>query len=163
MTTLTTVVTSLSTMGAILLTTLTGPSIDTDEEAVRNAAAKFYSALNIVFTGDVEPMKAVWSHADDITYMGPMGGLEVGWSAVLSVWEDQASLKLGGEVVATDMRIMVGRDLAITQNYEEGENAGPSGEVLPVSIRATNIFRLEGGEWKMIGHHTDLLPHLYNE
>jgi len=27
-----------------------------------------------------------------------------------------------------------------------------------VSIRATNVFRKEGGQWKMIGHHTDLLP-----
>jgi hypothetical protein len=29
-----------------------------------------------------------------------------------------------------------------------------------VSIRATNLFRKESGAWKMIGHHTDLLPFL---
>ena len=34
------------------------------------------------------------------------------------------------------------------------------GRPLQVSIRATNIFRKEKGEWKMIGHHTDLLPFL---
>jgi ketosteroid isomerase-like protein len=31
-----------------------------------------------------------------------------------------------------------------------------------VSIRATNIYRKENGQWKMIGHHTDLLPYLAN-
>ena len=28
------------------------------------------------------------------------------------------------------------------------------------SIRATNIFRKEDGQWKMIGHHVDLLPQM---
>jgi ketosteroid isomerase-like protein len=32
-----------------------------------------------------------------------------------------------------------------------------------VSIRATNLFRKENGAWKMIGHHTDLLPFLEKE
>ena len=27
-----------------------------------------------------------------------------------------------------------------------------------VSLRATSIYRKENGQWKMIGHHTDLLP-----
>jgi len=46
-----------------------------DEQAVREAAAKFYSALNVMFSGDAGPMKDVWSHAADVTYMGPGGGL----------------------------------------------------------------------------------------
>jgi len=32
--------------------------------------------------------------------------------------------------------------------------------MLPVAIRATNVFRREAGAWKMVGHQTDLLPHL---
>lgn len=163
MTTMITGLTSLSVLVAVLLAGGPTRSVENEEEAVREAAARFYSALNTVFAGDVEPMKTVWSHAGDVTYMGPMGGFQEGWSAVEEIWDAQAALKLGGEVKAEDMRIFVGRDLATTQNYEKGENAGPDGEVLPVSIRATNIFRMEGGEWKMIGHHTDLLPHLYDE
>ncbi len=27
-----------------------------------------------------------------------------------------------------------------------------------VSLRATNVFSKENGAWKMIGHHTDMLP-----
>jgi ketosteroid isomerase-like protein len=131
-----------------------------DEKAVMNAVAQFYAALNAMFTGDLDQMKEVWSHADDVTYMGPGGGFQVGWNQVLKNWEAQAAMKLGGKVEAADMRITVGRDIAVTHNYEKGENTNARGELRKVSIRATNVFRKEGGKWKMIGHHTDLLPYL---
>ena len=151
---------SLSVLTVILLTAGTVASNEGDEKAVREAAARFYKALNTMFTGDLEPMKQVWSHAEDVTYMGPGGGFQVGWRQVLANWKAQAALKLGGKVEAADMRITVGQDLAITHNYEKGENKGQDGKALPVLIRATNIFRKEQGRWKMIGHHTDLLPFL---
>ena len=105
-------------------------------------------------------MKEVWSHADDVTYMGPGGGFQLGWSQVLESWEAQAAMKLGGKVMPEQMRITVGRDIAITNNYEKGENINAGEKPQNVLIRATNIFRKEDGKWKMIGHHTDLLPFL---
>ncbi len=134
-----------------------------DEKAVQAAADKFYSALNAMFTGDIEPMKAVWSHADDVTYMGPGGGLLSGWADVAAIWEKQAALKLGGQVVPQDMKMIMGQDFAVTSNYELGENTDKDGKVQKVSIRATNVFRKENGEWKMVSHHTDLLPYLQAE
>lgn len=131
-----------------------------DDKAVREAAGQFYVALNAMFTGDVGPMKRVWSHADDVTYMGPGGGFRSGWAQVLADWEAQAAMKLGGEVKPGDMRITVGRDLAVVSNYEIGENAGPEGKPRTVEIRTTNVFRKEDGIWRMIGHHTDILPFL---
>jgi ketosteroid isomerase-like protein len=131
-----------------------------DEQAVRDAVAKFYSALNVMFSGDAGPMKAVWSHAADVTYMGPDGGLTQGWPAVLAGWEAQAAAKLGGEVQPADLHVTAGHDLAISNSWERGQNVGADGKVEVVSIRATNVFRKEGGSWKMIGHHTDLLPFL---
>lgn len=105
-------------------------------------------------------MKKVWSHADDVTYMGPGGGFRIGWDQVLAEWKTQAAMKLGGEVKPKDVRITVGRDLAVVSNYEIGENAGTDGKPRKVVIRATNQFRKEDGKWKMIGHHTDILPYL---
>ena len=58
------------------------------------------------------------------------------------------------------VRIVAGRDLAVTHNYERGANRQIGGESRTVSIRATNLFRKEGGAWKMIGHHVDKLPYL---
>lgn len=131
-----------------------------DEKAVMSAADQFYVALNAMFKGDVGPMQEVWSHADDVTYMGPAGGLTVGWDQILKIWEMHAAQKLGGEVKPADTHMTVGQDLAFTQNYEIGENTSKDGKPEKVSIRVTNIFRKENGKWKMIGHHTDLLPFL---
>ncbi len=135
---------------------------ETDQKAVKQAAARFYKALNAMFTGDVAPMVDVWSHADDVTYMGPGGGMQLGWDQVLASWESQASIKLGGKIEPVDMQITVGKDLAVTHNYERGANANVGGKTQKISIRATNLFRKENGNWKMIGHHTDLLPFLEN-
>lgn len=131
-----------------------------DDEGVKAAVEEFYTALNAIFTGDLSLMKEIWSHADDVTYLGPDGSFEVGWDQVLSNWEKQAAMKLGGQVTPADMHITVGRDLAIVQNFEKGENVDDEGNPLMVSIRATNIFRHEDGQWKMISHQTDLLPFL---
>ncbi len=133
---------------------------DDDKKAVMEATDKFYVALNSMFKGDLHLMKEVWSHADDVTYMGPVGGIKVGWDQVLASWEAQAAMKLGGSVHAEEMRVTAGNEIAVSSNYSKGENIDTEGKPQPVSIRATNIFRKEGGTWKMIGHHTDLLPFL---
>jgi len=131
-----------------------------DTDAVRKAAEEFYAALNAMFTGELEPMKKIWSQKDDVTYMGPGGGFCLGWKQVLADWETQAALKLGGKVEPKEMRISLGRDLAIVSNYEIGQNLEADGKPRKVKIRATNMFRYENGKWKMIGHHTDILPFL---
>lgn len=105
-------------------------------------------------------MKKIWSHEDDVTYMGPGGGFRHGWQQVLADWQTQAALKLGGEVEPKDMRATVGCDLAIVSNYEIGKNVAADGTPQEITIRATNLFRNENGYWKMIGHHTDILPYL---
>ncbi|HEX4505863.1 MAG TPA: nuclear transport factor 2 family protein [Alphaproteobacteria bacterium] len=130
------------------------------KQAVLAANAGFYAALNTLFTGDSAAMEAVWSHADDVTYMGPTGGFEHGWAAVLKNWQGQAALKLGGKVEPAQMQVIVGKDLAIVTEYEEGENTNANGKVERLKLRGTNIFRRESGEWKMVGHQTDTLPYL---
>ncbi len=127
-------------------------------EEIAGAAARFYAALNAMFEGDLAPMAEVWSHADDVTYMGPDGGFQVGWKQVLADWEKQAAMKLGGHIEPDGMRIAAGRDLAVTHNYEKGANINAGGMPGLVLLRATNLFRRENGTWKMIGHHVDPLP-----
>lgn len=131
-----------------------------EDEAVGEANAQFYAALNAMFTGEVAPMEAVWSHRDDVTYMGPDGRVEVGWALVRETWQRQAAKKLGGRVEPKGMHANLGTDLAVITLVETGENTNANGETAKVSIRATNVFRKENGAWKMIGHHTDLLPFL---
>ena len=133
---------------------------DPETSEVLTAHAGFYAALNQLFTGQVEPMIDVWSHGNDVTYMGPTGNYERGWSAVLKDWQGQAAMKLGGRVDASELQVVVGQTLAVVTNYETGENTNAQGKVERVRLRATNTFRKEGGRWKMIGHQTDTLPYL---
>ncbi len=131
-----------------------------EEQALKEATDKFYEALNSMFTGDIEPMKKVWSHADDVQYMGPTGGVHIGWPAVLADWSAQADLKLGGKVEPSGYHMQIGSEISVVINEERGQNIGPDGEKLEVYLRATHTFRKEQGEWKMIGDHTDLLSFL---
>jgi len=125
--------------------------------AVRAASNQFYTALNKLFTGDLAPMEAVWSHRKDVTYMGPAGGYGVGWDAVRKDLASQAAMKLGGSIKPTQVKITAGSDLATVSNMEVGFNV-IGGRKSAVSLRATSIYRKENGQWRMIGHHTDLIP-----
>lgn len=136
--------------------TAAAPALETE---AREAVAQFYKALNVLFSGDMQLMNDVWSHADDVTYMGPAGGYQVGWKNVGEELSRQAAMKLGGKIAPSDIHgIAIGGALAIVSNYEKGENVDAAGKTVQVSIRATTTFRREGGKWKMIGHHTDLIP-----
>ncbi len=149
-------------MIAVACALLATPASAAEDEsaAVLAANARFYAALNKLFTGDAAAIEAVWSHAGDVTYMGPGGGFERGWSAAFEVWKSQAALKLGGRVEPVDVHMAIGPEIAVVTNYEEGENTNANGKAERVKLRATNTYRKEGGEWKMIGHHTDPLPFL---
>lgn len=133
---------------------------DEADPAILTANAGFYAALNRLFTGDLEPMKAVWSHAGDISYMGPTGQFERGWAAVLKDWEGQAAMKLGGKVEPSEIHVIVSGALAVISCYEVGENTNAAGKTEKLKLRATSIFRKEDGLWKMVGHQTDKLPYL---
>ncbi|HEV8711480.1 MAG TPA: nuclear transport factor 2 family protein [Candidatus Binatia bacterium] len=126
------------------------------EEEVRQAADAFYAALNRMFTGDMGPMSEIWSHASDVTDMGPFGGRLVGWEKVGAEFEREAKMKLGGKVEARDVVVRVGGDLGYTLCVEHGENMSADGKPVTVDHRATNIFRREAGKWKLIHHHTDI-------
>ena len=59
-----------------------------------------------------------------------------------------------GQVRLRDQLIRVGTDLAYEVGVEEGE-ATLAGERVAFNQRVTNIYRREGGEWKMVHHHSD--------
>jgi ketosteroid isomerase-like protein len=142
---------------------LVGRAAADERKDVEQATKRFYESLNTLFTGDASDMKEIWSHADDVTYMGPAGGFQVGWEQVSAIWDHQAALKLDGQVEPFDTQLIVSGDLAVTQCIERGNNVDAWGTLLPVSIRATTIFRKENDAWKVIGHHTDLLPALQKQ
>ena len=131
-----------------------------DKSAVEQADDSFFAALNAMFGGDLGPMNALWSHADDVVYMGPDAAIHIGWSATSASWEAQGAMKMGGEIKVVERHITLGADLAVLHHRAEGSNSTPDGNVATFSLRGTNVFRKEGGAWKLIAHHSDPLPYL---
>jgi len=114
-----------------------------------------YAGLNEMFKGNIEPLNNLWSHSESISYMGPFGESMIGWNAVGAEFSKVADMKLGGSISYKDMYAYLGSDFGYTTCVEEGENMDADGNPVSVSHRATNIFQLENGEWRLIHHHTD--------
>ena len=127
------------------------------EAEVRGASAEFYAALNRMTEGDAGPLADIWSHGATVTTMHPIGGEQVGWSAVRESFEQVAGLASGGHVELDGQVIQVGGELA----YELGRERGQikiAGESVPIEQRVTNVYRREAGQWKIVHHHTDISP-----
>ena len=124
---------------------------------VRRASEQFYAALTQMASGDAGSMSAVWTHGDDVTALHPIGGRNEGWDETWSAFEQVASLASGGQVRLGDQMIQVGTDLAYEVGVEDGEIT-LAGERIAIEHRVTNIYRRDGGEWKMVHHHADLSP-----
>jgi ketosteroid isomerase-like protein len=127
------------------------------EDEVRGASAKFYASLNRMTEGDSSQVADIWSHSETVTTMHPIGGEQVGWSAVKDSFDQVAGLAASGHVELAGQTIQTGGELA----YELGTERGQfklAGETIAIDQRVTNIYRREGGEWKIVHHHTDISP-----
>ena len=127
------------------------------EDEVRAASTSFYSALNGMVKGDAGGFADVWSHDASVTTMHPIGGEQVGWDAVRGSFEGVGEVASGGHIEIADQRIVVGDDLAYETGSERG-TATIAGESVTIDQRVTNVYRREGGQWKMVHHHSDISP-----
>jgi ketosteroid isomerase-like protein len=126
------------------------------EDEVRAASNKFYAALNKMANGDAGPMAEIWSHGDTVTTMHPIGDRQVGWDQVRGSWEQVAQIATDGEVRLDDQIIQVANDMAYELGIERGHLKIAGDEVHSIDDRVTNVYRREGGEWKIVHHHTDI-------
>jgi len=134
---------------------------EANEAAVQElqaASDQFYAALNAMFTGELGPMNAIWSHSDDVSNQGPFGDRMDGWAAVGAQFKKEAEMKLGGHIESKNVIVRAGKDLGYTVCVEEGQGLKVAGKPVKVRHRATNIFRRENGQWRLVHHHTDLAP-----
>ncbi len=137
--------------------------VDQERAKVEKALLGFYESLNAMFTGDAEKAKDVWSQSEDIVYMGANGEYQVGWDNFYADWKSQVALKLGGKVAPKDITINVIDNSAYTYQLVISADSETSGINKEVALRASSVFRKENGEWKMVGHHVDIIPQLEKE
>ena len=130
------------------------------EDEIRQASEQFYAALNREINGDPGPMMEVWSHGSGVSTLHPLGGINVGWEAVRAGWEQAAQAISDGQVSLEDLVVVpLADDVAYTVGTEHGQ-AKFGDDTIGVDWRVTNIYRREGGEWKIVHHHTDVSPAL---
>ena len=127
-------------------------------ETLQSFLHQLGAARTAVANGDPEPMKALCSHRDDISQCGFWGGVETGWAEVGPRWDWVAAQFTPGpgEVTSETAFLTVAGEMAYGVFIERwwGQLAGrpEPGEIM---IRATLIFRREGGEWKAVHRHGD--------
>ena len=134
-----------------------------DEIAVREAVSQWFEVLNAMLNGDAEPFTALYSHSDDVTYMGAEGTYRVGWPAIFADWKAQAEKSRGGSVEGRDIHVVVCGDMATATHYTIGTARTSNNDVNETSVRETSVFRKEDGAWRMIGHHADTISAWVNK
>jgi ketosteroid isomerase-like protein len=118
---------------------------------------RYHLASGEFLKGDPEPVKALWSHKEDVSLANPYGPPVRGWEEVAKSTEHAASLRrdgrfLGYEVVSK----YATSELAYVVQIERAEaKIGASDKIIPYSVRSTMIFRPEAGEWKVVHRHAD--------
>jgi hypothetical protein len=127
------------------------------DEAWHQFVMACQQALGDLVEGRPELFKALWSHADDVVIMGAFGGYERGWEQV------SARLDWAARGIAATDRSMenvvtvVGDDLAYTVDLEHmTRHTGDQPE--PRTLRCTQAYRRESGQWKVVLRHADELP-----
>jgi ketosteroid isomerase-like protein len=125
------------------------------ENDIRAATVLFYDAFNSALHGDLAPLSAVWSHRADVTNLSAAGGHAIGWNEVHKGFLNMSRLYPGGNIEQRDMSVVVGTDIGFSVCTETGQLRSADGPMVTFNQRATNIFRLEGGTWKLIHHHAD--------
>jgi len=129
-----------------------------DEKAVHQAVEQWFVALNAMFAGDPQPFVELYSHADDVTYMGAEGTYRIGWEATFADWKAQAAKSLGGEVYGEQVHVVVEGTMATATHFTKGTVKTADGKTIDQGVRETSVLRKEDGVWKMIGHQADNYP-----
>ena len=130
-------------------------------DSFKKAIEQYHQAQKEFVRGNPQPFKALCSHADDVTIIGGWGGVEKGWSAQVEKRYDWASARFAADDDqrrTENISTVVTPEMAYTVDIERTKiRLAGTQEVRPMALRVTSIFRLEGGQWKLVHRHADPL------
>jgi ketosteroid isomerase-like protein len=117
---------------------------------------QYHAAVGLIVQGDPEPLKALYSRADDAVLANPFGPAVRGWNAVSARLEDAAAQMRNGELTGNDrLAGYVAADLATIHELEHGTVSVGGGQISEWTLRTTTTFRREDGAWKVVHRHAD--------
>jgi ketosteroid isomerase-like protein len=127
------------------------------DEFLNWVGSRLKDAEVAIHNGDAGPRFAIWSSNDPVTVLGAWmsgsGHQEVSdiFRQLEAAFSDCTSYS--HDIVAADVH----GDLAYTVGYEH-TSASVNGEPRQYSLRVTQVYRREDGEWKVAHRHADSLP-----
>ena len=109
--------------------------------------------------GDAAPLGRIVARDLPATFFGPMGGFRKGPSEVFSTYErDATSFEPGGDSSFEILHMAASDGVAYWVGFQKA-TAHMRGreEPIPFNLRVTEVFRREGGDWKLVHRHADAL------
>jgi ketosteroid isomerase-like protein len=117
---------------------------------------RLIAAETALHNGDVEPRLTMWSRTDPVTLFGAWLS-DAGWEAVSNAFRVLASRF--SDCTSYDIELLAAGasgDLAYTVAYEH-TSASVEGVPRTYTLRVTQVYRREEGEWKLVHRHGDEL------
>jgi ketosteroid isomerase-like protein len=125
------------------------------DDFVAEIHPRLIGELEALHNGDPRPRLAMWSTKDPVTLFGA-GMSGSGWDKVsgsfrliASRWSDCADQRV--EILAAG----VSGDLAYTVELEHTSVSVDGVPIQPYTLRVTQVYRREEGEWKVVHRHGD--------
>lgn len=128
-----------------------------DEDALREANARFYSAIEEL---DLAAMDAVWAHAGWVRCVHPGWDVVVGWDDVRASWERIFTNTRWLRVTPTAVAVAAFGDLGLVACSENitASDGGDGGDVGVAVAQATNLFLRTPVGWRLMHHHASPSP-----
>jgi ketosteroid isomerase-like protein len=118
---------------------------------------QYHAAADEFSRGDPQPVKAIFSHRDDVTLANPFGPAVRGWERVSEALDFASSRFRDGQVASFEtLAKYESSDLATILEIERwrAKVSGRAG-VDSFELRVTSTFRREDGTWKLVHRHAD--------
>jgi ketosteroid isomerase-like protein len=134
-----------------------------NEDAVMDAAwrdlrAKYEAAYAAVVQGNPEPFKAIWSRDSDVVLFGALDGFERGWDEIGPRFDWVSTQVVAEDVRVENLLTRIDGDLAVTVDFEHTLRI-VEGKKIPRTLRVTQAYRRENGEWRIFHRHgSELRP-----
>jgi ketosteroid isomerase-like protein len=128
------------------------PDFSTFMKARQHAASAYVS-------GNATPLARVVALESQAAFMGPGGGAVQGADAVWSRYERDAELFEPGSTSEFEILDMAAGDtVAYWTGYQKAQaHMKGKAEAIAMTLRVTEVFRLEGDAWKLVHRHADPL------